>query len=423
MTWRRRKARRRFPGSVAGSALTNPSMSDFDATADGEAAAIPTSDGFSAPVSTGRTWPLWPVILAVVGLTLVIIVWVLASVNVNYYAITPGDATPVAPFIEVPASFNHPSMGKILLTDVYVSQLTAFSYLQYRYFTSDSEVISASELLGPSTPQDQFIAQGYLEMAQAQTYATAAALSHLGYAVHPENAGTLIFGITPGSPAQRALKVAQVITGVDGVATPTDCDLINALHGKVPGTPASLTVEESSLNGVGTFVPGPTVVKTVTLGTPPKGLSDSGCGQAPSTPTAYLGIQPQTQLNWNFPVKVTVHTKNIGGPSAGLSMTLGIIDKLTGGRLIGNRVVAATGTIDPQGAVGDVGGVPEKTVAVERAGASVFFVPTEEFGKAESKAIPSLHVYAVSTLDQALKILKGLGGNVPASHPSTQAAP
>jgi PDZ domain-containing protein len=214
-----------------------------------------------------------------------------------------------------------------------------------------------------------------------------------------------------------------VITSVDGVATPTDCALINALHGKVPGTPASLAVEQSSLNGVGDFVPGPTVVKSLTLGTPPRGLSDTGCGQAPTAPTAYLGIQPQTQLNWSFPVKVTVHTRNIGGPSAGLSMTLGIIDKLTGGRLIQNRVVAATGTIDPQGAVGDVGGVAEKTVAVERAGATIFFVPTEELGAAESKATPALHVYAVSSLDQALKILKGLGGNAPASHLSTQAAP
>ena len=122
---------------------------------------------------------------------------------------------------------------------------------------------------------------------------------------------------------------------------------------------------------------GPIVTKSVTLGTPPKGLVDTGCG-APTKPTAYLGIEPQTQQDWQFPVKVTVHTQNIGGPSAGLAMTLGIIDKLSSGRLTGNRIVAATGTIDQDGNVGDVGGVAEKTIAVERAGATVFFVPTVE---------------------------------------------
>ena len=104
-------------------------------------------------------------------------------------------------------------------------------------------------------------------------------------------------------------------------------------------------------------------------------------------------------------------------------MTLGIIDKLSGGHLTGNRTVAATGTIDPQGDVGDVGGVPEKTVAVERAGATVFFVPPQEYQAALSKDTPQLHVYAVSTLGQALRILQRLGGTLPTSHVPAQAAP
>ena len=41
--------------------------------------------------------------------------------------ITPGDATPVAQYIEVPAADNHPLTGKILLTDVFVTQLNALN--------------------------------------------------------------------------------------------------------------------------------------------------------------------------------------------------------------------------------------------------------------------------------------------------------
>ena len=161
--------------------------------------------------------------------------------------------------------------------------------------------------------------------------------------------------------------------------------------------------------------------KSVTLAEPPRGLVDNGCGP-PVRPTAYLGIDPVTQQDWQFPVKVTVHTENIGGPSAGLAMTLGIIDKLSSGRLTGNHIVAATGTMDPEGNVGDVGGVAQKTVAVEQAGATVFFVPSVELKAAESKATPQLHVYPVDNLDQVLRILERLGGQVPANPASAQAA-
>jgi Lon-like protease len=159
----------------------------------------------------------------------------------------------------------------------------------------------------------------------------------------------------------------------------------------------------------------------VKLAAPPKGLVDTGCG-APIKPTAYLGIAPETQQDWHFPVKVTVHTSDIGGPSAGLAMTLGIIDQLSSGRLTGNHVVAATGTIDQYGNVGDVGGVAQKTVAVEQAGATVFFVPQVELKTAESKATPQLHVYAVNNLNQVLSILKRLGGSVPSNPVPAQAA-
>jgi Lon-like protease len=396
-------------------------MSDPDAPADGIAAAIPTpsQDGRVAPPSwlpppvpgrtRGRIWP-W----AVLGVVAVVVVAaVIAShVSVNDYVITPGDATPVSQYIEVPPQDSHPLTGRILLTDVFVTQLNALSYLQYRYFDSDSEIIPEQELLGPAPDEGQYLAQGYLQMAQAQSFATAAALSHLGYSVTATNAGSLVYAIEPGSPASKALHVAQVITAVNSVATPTPCDFVRALRGLKPGTTVSLGVEESSINNVGDFVPGPIVQKPLTLGTPPKGLVETGCGPS-FRPTAYLGIQPEAQQDWHFPVKVTVHTQDIGGPSAGLAMTLGIIDKLSSGRLTGNRIVAATGTIDQHGNVGDVGGVAEKTIAVEQAGATVFFVPSVELKTAESKASPQLHVYAVNNLDQVLRILKRLGGTVP----------
>jgi len=386
----------------------------------GEAAAIPSPEDVPAPPRRRRR--RWHTVLVVILVVLVAAVVILSRWNVGYYALTPGDATPVAPLITVPPELDHPVHGSILLTDVYETQLNALTYLQERYFSSNAQVYSTGELIGSSTPADQYIDQGYLQMTQAQQFATAAALTHLGYTVSSQNAGVLVYGIPPGAPAAHVLKVAEVLTAVNGTATPTPCALVSALHGLVAGTSATLTVEASSINSSGTFVAGPTVHRTVTLGTPPKGDVDTGCGPA-TKPTAYLGIETAQQTAWDFPVKVSVHTADIGGPSAGLAMTLGIIDKMSGGDLTGKRTVAATGTIDAQGDVGDVGGVAQKTIAVERAGATVFFVPPQELAAAKSKDTPQLHVYAVSSLDQALRILERLGGTMPTDHVSAQAAP
>jgi PDZ domain-containing protein len=396
-------------------------MADRDTSAAGEAEAIPPQATVAAPRKTWRHRLSLALLVFVVLVGIAVVV--LQRWSVNYYALTPGDATPVASFIHVPPKLDHKLTGTILLTDVFVQQLNALTYLQERYFSSDSQVLPTEELLGPATPADQFAAQGFLEMSQAQSAAKAAALTHLGYTASSHDAGALVYAITAGAPAAHALKVSQVITGVNGTPVTSQCSLVSALKGLKAGTAATLSVEQSTVKQSGTFVNGPVVSRRVVLGQPPKGLNDAACGQPKTVPTAYLGIESETQLAWSYPIKVEVDTVDIGGPSAGLSMTLGIIDKLSGGDLTGKRIVAATGTIDAQGDVGDVGGVAQKTIAVERAGATVFFVPPQEYKAAMSEDTPQLHVYAVSSLDQVLRILKRLGGTLPANHVPAQAAP
>ena len=184
-----------------------------------------------------------------------------------------------------------------------------------------------------------------------------------------------------------------------------------------------MSVQQNRFTADGTLVHGSTVTKTVHLAARPQGFSNqSGCpGVSPSK--GYLGVAVQTQQDFTYPFPITIRTPDIGGPSAGLAMTLGLLNTLSGGHLTAGKVVAATGTIDPDGAVGDVGGVAQKAVAVERAGATVFLVPGPELAAARSKATPSLHVYAVNTLAQALAVLGRLGGHVPAVPAGREPAP
>ncbi|OEV02869.1 S16 family serine protease [Streptomyces oceani] len=125
-----------------------------------------------------------------------------------------------------------------------------------------------------------------------------------------------------------------------------------------------------------------------------------------------LGMSPSE-------VRVKLRLSEVGGPSAGLLFSLGIIDKLdgdgAGGDLTGGRTIAGTGTIEANGEVGPVGGVPLKTKAAKRDGATVFLVPEAECADARSEKPDGLRLVPVSTLDGAVDSLKALkdGGEVP----------
>ncbi len=73
-----------------------------------------------------------------------------------------------------------------------------------------------------------------------------------------------------------------------------------------------------------------------------------------------LGIEPEDQVDFTYPFPVKIDVTNIGGPSAGLAMTLGVIDALTNGSVTGGHTVAATGTIDSPGTWATWAGWPRR---------------------------------------------------------------
>ncbi|GHC65345.1 S16 family serine protease [Streptomyces cinnamoneus] len=118
-------------------------------------------------------------------------------------------------------------------------------------------------------------------------------------------------------------------------------------------------------------------------------------------------------------VKVELSLADVGGPSAGLLFALGIVDKLDGdgrgGDLTGGRTIAGTGTIEPDGKVGAVGGVSLKTQAARRDGATVFLVPKGECSEAQAELPKGLQLIPVTDLAGAVDALKALaaGQRVP----------
>jgi PDZ domain-containing protein len=119
-------------------------------------------------------------------------------------------------------------------------------------------------------------------------------------------------------------------------------------------------------------------------------------------------------------VKVRLRLADVGGPSAGLMFTLGIIDSIRGdghgGDLTGGRDIAGTGTIDASGTVGVVGGVQLKEQAARRDGATVFLVPRGECSDATAVPPRGLRIVPVTSLDSALTVLAAVRGGTALPH-------
>ena len=65
--------------------------------------------------------------------------------TLNEYAITPGNATPVEPLVHVSGPMTNSHHDKIMLTDVYLEQLTAWQYFAL-HFQSHVQFVTAEPI-------------------------------------------------------------------------------------------------------------------------------------------------------------------------------------------------------------------------------------------------------------------------------------
>lgn len=329
------------------------------------------------------------------------------------YALTPGSATPVAPLVKIVGVATDTHNDEIMFTDVYLQQLSVWQWLTM-HLEQHVQFVPASDLVEPGIPLDELSAQGYLEMSDSKLAAEVAAFRSLGWKARVAETGSIVTGVAASSPARTSgVHVGDEIVGIDGALVRTSCDLVADTFTLKPGTQVHLSIKRAHISKSGVISYGLTSTFTMAMAKRPNGPAKSSCAGVQGVSKSWLGISLEDGVRYALPALVSIRTASIGGPSAGLAMTLALIDKLSGGSLTGHNVVAATGTISANGDVGLVGGVAEKAVAVERAGAKVFFVPKGNVGDAKSADQPGLRIVGVTTLQQVLDFLRTMGGVAP----------
>lgn len=342
-----------------------------------------------------------------------VVVLILSRVMVNDYAITPGDSTLVNPLVSIQGLKTNAHPSKILLTDVEITQLSALTFL-IDQFRANTQIVNGSQLTSPGVPISQLDNESYVDMYQSKQFAEDEAFTTLGWKIPSLLNGVLVYGI-PSGPETKLLGVGDDVTAVDGSPVHSVCDFTKDIFRDAVGTPVRLTLHPASISAVGavTYVSKARTVTVKTVALTPGQHASLLCPGLAGTLHSFVDFVFEQSYAYTIPGHVSIDTDNIGGPSAGLAMTLSLIGRLSKTPLAGQAGIAATGTISPGGAVGEVGGIPEKTIAVEHAHAKIFIVPAAQVSQATGANNGTLTILGVTTLAQAMADLRDIGGERP----------
>jgi PDZ domain-containing protein len=249
----------------------------------------------------------------------------------------------------------------------------------------DADAVVPREIVyPPDQTEEQVEKRNAEDFADSQSAAEVAAMNHLNKPMT-----VAVAAVPDNSPAKGKLQPDDVIKSIDSTAITSDVQLLEVIRSKPVDTQVSMGIVRGGV---------PQTVQVTTFA-----AEDGG---------TRIGFQPK--ISWD-PIKLDIPIEGIGGPSAGLMLSLGIIDKLDPTDLTGGKIIAGTGTIDRAGAVGPIGGVPQKLVGARAAGATYFLTPADNCAEAVANAEPGLRLVQVRSLGEAMTALATIrsGGEPP----------
>jgi Lon-like protease len=327
------------------------------------------------------TSQLLAAVLVAVGLLVAV------SLPVPYVIESPGPVFNVlgsaggAPLVSISGARTYRTSGELEITTVSErggpGNRVLLTGLLGAWLTSADAVVPKDLLYPPGKSAAQINNDNSAQMAQSQDAAAIAALRHL----HVPVTLTVVVGtIEAGAPADGHLKTGDRVLSVDGKAITTAAQVPAAVTKHQPGERVLFVVEREG--------------KALTVPLTTRASNDGGPRRA------VVGFE--IGVGYTSPVKVTIRLDDVGGPSAGLMFTLGIIDMLTPGQENGGLHVAGTGTMDENGKVGAIGGIRQKMAAARADGATVFLVPASNCAEALLQIPAGLRLIKVTDVDDAL---------------------
>jgi PDZ domain-containing protein len=337
-------------------------------------------------------WPLGrvlsPLRLASAGLiVLVVTLVILVTRGTNQYLEIPDNAHPLADLVQVPGAKRQQDGGGIYYVDILLRPATLLESLVSVVRPQGSDLVDRKQIVQPGISDQERTQLDLATMRVSQEVASVVALRQLGYRVPIRPDGVRVVAVTAGSHAEGVLRPADVIISANGKPVRTRTDLAAVSARLKPGDTIKIVI----LRGVEklTFS-----IRTIADSQDPK--------------RAIIGVVPIQALHVKLPFPIKFNLRKVGGPSAGLAFALELLEKK--GRDVDHGYkIAATGEIQLDGSVTQIGGIKQKTIGARKSHVDVFLVPVDGDNARDAKRYAhGLRIIPVKSFQQALRALATL---------------
>lgn len=303
------------------------------------------------------------------------------TLELGYQAVSAGPISDAADAVVTEADVFPPT-GELLVLTVIHQDINIFEIL-IAATDPTIDVIKKESVRRPGETDQEYRNRVLQQMDDSNFRAVATALRYLEIEMVPLE--VVINDIVEGVPAEDVLELGDSIRMLNGTDIRNVEDLRASLDGLAVGDSVTITVDRT----------GSMLDLEIQLAENP---------DRPGVPMIGIIIGELTAP----PFALDIRAGDVGGPSAGLMHTLAIIDTLTEGELTAGRVIAGTGTISLDGAVGNIGSIRQKVVAAEAAGAEFMLVPEGNYQQALTAEFETIEIVPVANLDEAIEFLQSL---------------
>ena len=282
--------------------------------------------------------------------------------------------------VEVSGHKAYRDDGELRLTTIYVDQPqddVTLEELLRAWIDPTEAVYPYDAVYAPDETDESSDAESAVQMVSSQDSAVATALTELGYDVEPE---IEVLHVEKDLPADGLLKVRDILVSVGGVEIAAAQDVVTAVDQAPVDQPLDFVVRRKG--------------RQVPVSVTPREVQGD----------KRIGITPGPCFAFPFDVSVDIG-EDIGGPSAGLMFSLAIYDTLTPGSLSGGEVIAGSGTIDPDGKTGPIGGIAQKIAGAEAAGAQLFMVAADNCSDTTDLDTGDMRLVRVATMHDAVEAI------------------
>ncbi len=325
--------------------------------------------------------------LLVAGGALAVVVFALWVLPSNDYIFLPDRAHPVGPLVSVQGGRDptYHNGGGVFFVDVFVRKATLLERL-FGGLHDGADLYPASEINPPGTNSAARNRIDLTDMRLSQQTAAAVALRALGRKVEERPTGARVEDVLGGGPAVGKLEPDDLITAVAGKRVFSRNDIAAITRAHPAGSGLVFTIRRAGRQLAET-------IRTILVP-----------GQ-PQQPIVGIDVTPAYDIH--LPIKVSIDSGNIGGPSAGLPFALEVMEKL-GRDVVHGHKIAATGEIFLNGEIGPIGGIKQKVIGAREAGVDAFLVPAGDNYKDARKYAHGLTILPVQNFQQALHELATL---------------